>query len=57
MLWTLGLENCIKIYLWQKYEPVSKFIKVAQDSGTHDSKTEQAEEVEIIDDQFLVILS
>ena len=31
--------------------------KVAQDSGTHDSKTEQAEEVEIFYDQFLVILS
>ena len=31
--------------------------KVAQDSGTHDNKTEQAEKVEIFDDQFLVILS
>ena len=31
--------------------------KVAQDSGTHDSKTEQAEEVKIFNDQFLVILN
>ena len=27
--------------------------KVAQDSGTHDSKTEEAEKVKIFDDQFL----
>ena len=31
--------------------------KVDQGSGTHDSKTEQAEEFEIFDDQFLVVLS
>ena len=30
-----------------------RFDKVAQDSGTHDSKTEEAEKVKIFDDQFL----
>ena len=35
---------------------IIKLIKVPQDSGTHDSKTKQAEKVEIFDDQFLVFI-